>query len=262
MAEEKKEEKSALENFLGELGGEKDSFEENPDDPFAKQEAKVEDKVEDEANDKPLPFHKDPKVQKFIDKQVEKRLEQLEKSLPKKETIETSKADDEVNDVLTRLIGNDTPEKVSMVKEFRSILERGTERAKAEALAELDQRQQREVDADREAETELENAFDDIEETYDVDITSNNPLARKTRQEFVSFVERIAPKDRDGDIVDYPDMLSAWETYSELKKSTASPSRAKELASRSMARSTEVANKPQERVNWDTVDSFVESLGK
>lgn len=252
-------EKSAVEQFLGDLN---DPSVDNPfgdeiQDPFHVPEIKEEVK-EEVKEEKPLPFNKDPKVQKFIEKEISKRMQQFEP----REKEPVKEENDEVSDVLVRLIGNDTPEKVQMVKEFKNILEKGTQRAKAEALAEIEARERAEIEADKQAEEELENAFDNIEETYDVDLTSDNPLAVKTRQEFVSFVERIAPKDRNGNVVDYPDMTSAWETFSEMKKATSTPSRAKELASRGMARSAEASSKPQERVDWNTVDSFLETLGK
>lgn len=249
--------KSAVDNFLGEFGENNDKvnpFEDTQKDPFAPQET-VE-QTEEEKEEK-VPFHKDPKLQKFIDKEINRRMAEFK---PVEVEAKSKDTEDEVSDVLTRLIGNDTPEKVSMVKEFKNILEKGTQRAKAEAIAELEARQEQEVEADREAEQELDNAFESIEETYDVDITSNSAIARKTRQEFVSFVEKIAPKDRNGEIVDYPDMASAWETYSEIKKSTATPNRAKELASRSMARSAEADTKQPERISWNKVDEFMDSL--
>lgn len=245
--------KSEVDKFL-EGTNDDQTFKETSEDPFAKQTAETK---EEEEKVKPLPFNKDPKVQKFIEKEISKRLTNIKVEAPRETT---PREDDETTDVLTRLIGNDTAEKVSMIKEFKNILEKGTQRARDEAIYELESRQQAEVEADIEAEQELEYAFDNIEETYDVDITSNNPLARKTRQEFVSFVEKIAPKDRNGDIVDYPDMVQAFETFSEIKKSTATPSRAKELASRSMTRSSEVQNKPQDRMNWNKVDEFMDSL--
>jgi len=257
-----KDEKSAVADFLGEFGNKgvpKDPFNDAPKDPFANEG--VSEQVEEQREEKPLPFNKDPKVQKFIEKQISRRLADFTP-----EVRETTQAPDtRVDDVLTRLIGNDTPEKVSMIKEFKEILSEGTQKAKAEAIAELESRQNAEVEADREAEEELESAFDNIEETFDVDITSNNPVAKKTRQEFVSFVEKIAPKDRNGDIVDYPDMSSAWETFSEMRKSTATPSRAKELASRSMARSAETGTAqpiPVNKHSFERTDNFIESLSK
>jgi hypothetical protein len=95
----------------------KDPLDKTPEDPFAKHTVE-EEVVEEEA--KPLPFHKDPKVQKFIDKQVEKRLENFKQV----ETPKEAQGDDDVTDVLTRLIGNDTPEKLSMLKDFKNVLEK------------------------------------------------------------------------------------------------------------------------------------------
>lgn len=250
--------KTAVEAFLGELEGhnEKNTFETPKEDPFIPEETPVEKEPEEE---KALPFNKDPKIQKYLEKR-EREMEERIKNSFKPEVITKEPEKDEVTDVLIRLIGNDTPEKLSMVKEFKSILEKGTERAKAEALAELDSRQTREQQADRDAEIELETAFDNIEEIFDVDITSNNPIAKKTRQEFVSFVEKIAPKDRNGDVIDYPDMNSAWETFSEMKKATSVPSRAKELASRGMSRSAETQPNNQTKVGWDAAEEFISSL--
>ena len=133
--------------------------------------------------------------------------------------------------------------------------------AKAEAIAELESRQNADVQADQEAEDELENAFENIEENFDVDITSNNPIAKKTRQEFVSFVEKIAPKDRNGDIVDYPDMVQAFETFSEIKRSTQQPNRAKDLASRGMRNSAETTSgEIKGRSTFAEAEKYIEGL--
>ena len=225
---------SAVSEFLGEFSNEEtkvNPFEDNLKDPFNKEETPEEVGVEDK-EEKPLPFNKDPKIQKFIEKEISKRLQDIkvEQPVPK---------GDEDDDFYARLIGNDTPEKVAMIKEYKAREQRLLEQAEERAFNRLSQKEQEALRAEQEAEQELENAFESIEENYQVDITSNSPIAKKTRQEFVTFVEKIAPKDKNGDIVDYPDMQSAWETFSEIKKATSTPSRAKELASRSMARSSE-----------------------
>lgn len=260
--------KTELEEFMGSLGskGASDPLEDKGEDPFSHLEETPEEIVEEVKEEKPLPFNKDPKIQKYLEKREREIEDRLSERFGNKESaVATQPADDRVNDVLTRLIGNDTPEKLSMVKEFKDILGNLKGEARAEALDEIRSMQNAEVQADQEAEQELETAFDNIEETFDVDITSNAPLARKTRAEFVSFVEKIAPKDRNGDIIDYPDMNSAWETFSTLRKSTAQPNRAKELASRSMARSAEASsepNIPRSRTPFASSDEFIASLSK
>ena len=239
-------EQSAVSKFLGETN--ENMFEQPKDEMFG--EEKQEEKIEDE---KPLPFHKDPKVLKFIEKEVAKRTE-------RQEPRETLKAEeDEFKDVIesfTAIIGNDTPEKVRALNDLQKALNGSSQKAASLAEQKILEIKNREEEADRQAEEELENAFDEIEETYDVDLSKNHKL----RSEFVTFVEKIAPKNRDGEIVDYPDMNSAWETFSEMKRSTAQPSRAKELASRGMQRSAETSVKQEKAINWNAVDEFMDTL--
>ena len=206
-----------------------------------------------------MPFNKDPKVQKFIEKEISRRLADFRPEPQSTQTEEDSFKD--VIDSFTTVIGNDTPEKVSALNALKKSLSSLDQRASQKAIEQLESIRNEEVEADREAEDELENAFDNIEETFDVDITSNNPIAKKTRQEFVSFVEKIAPKDRNGDIVDYPDMNSAWETFSDIKKSTAQPNRAKDLASRGMRNSAETTSGGfQGRSTFAEAERFIENL--
>lgn len=251
--------KSAIEEFLGEEFSNKgkDPFDQTQDDPFATQENTQETETEETKEEKPLPFHKDPKVQKFIDKEISKRMAEIK---PEPVLQKEKETDD---DYYVRLIGNDTPEKVAMIKEAIARDERMLSMAEDRAFNRLSQKEQETVSAEKENVEFLLNAVESIEEEYGIDISSNNQSAQKTRQEFLSFVEKIAPKDGNGDLIDYPDMNSAWETYQEIKKSTAQPSRAKELASRSMSRSasTETAPKrPINRVPFESTDSFLESL--
>lgn len=248
---------SAVADFLGEFSNEKEvnPFEDNLKDPFNQQEIVEETAIEEPKEEKPLPFNKDPKVQKFIEKEISKRLADIK---PAETVTKEEKRDD---DYYVRLIGNDSPEKLAMIKEAQARDERMLQMAEDRAFNRLSQKEQEAQKRDQEAQQELENAFDNIEETYDVDISSNSPIAKKTRQEFVTFVERIAPKNRAGEIVDYPDMASAWETFSEIKKATTQPSRAKELASRGMARSSEApVNQTAKRVDWNAVDDMMDSL--
>lgn len=246
-----KDPKSAVKDFLGEFSNgstEVNPFEDNLKDPFHTEETPVESPVEEVKEEKPIPFNKDPKVLKFIEKEISKRLQDT------KEEIKPVAHQADEDDYYARLIGNDTPEKLAMIREAKARDEQILQKAEERAFNRLSQKEQERMQADKQAEEELETAFSNIEDTYEVDISSNSPLAKKTRQEFVSFIEKIAPKDRNGDIVDYPDMTSAWETFSELKKATAQPSRAKELASRSMARSSEApAQNNGPKLSFDNV---------
>lgn len=245
--------KSAVEAFLEGTGNES-MFEQPSNDPFAGNAVEETVKEDEVTEEKPLPFHKDPKVQRYIQKEVEK----LSKNIKPAESEKKDEVNDD-DDYYSRLIGNDTPEKVAMIREAKARDERLLSQAEERAFDRLSKREQEALEADKEAESELENAFENIEESYDVDISSNSPQAKKTRLEFISFVEKIAPK-RNGEIVDYPDMNSAWETFSEIKKSTAQPNRAKELANRGLSRSSEATVKTEKKIDWNAVEEMMDGL--
>lgn len=242
--------RSAVDEFLGTEDGEfnqnqLDILEVAPTEQPVVEEVKVE--------EKPLPFHKDPKVLRFIEKEISKRAPQVQE-------VKEVKKDDE-DDYYIRLIGNDTPEKLAMIREAKSRDERLLQQAEDRAYNRVSSEKQRELDAERKAEEELTNSIDDIEESFNVDLTSKDPVARKARVDFLNFVEKIAPKNAQGEIVAYPDMLSAYETWNETK-ARPQPSRAKDLASRSMSRSGDAVAKPTERITFDNIDSFIEQAIK
>lgn len=242
--------KSAVDEFLGtdnEFSQDKVDILDIPEP-----ESVVEEELKEE--EKPLPFHKDPKVMRFIEKEISKRVQVKEEPKP-----EVKKEDED--DYYVRLIGNDTPEKLAMIREAKSRDERLLQQAEDRAYNRVSKEKQREVDAERKAEEELTQSIDDIEENFNVDLTSKDPVARKARVDFLNFVEKIAPKNGQGEIVAYPDMLSAYETWNETKTKS-QPSRAKDLASRSMSRSGDTTVKPQERITFDNIDSFIEQAIK
>lgn len=250
-------EDNAVKNFLEEFSGEKEAnpFEDNLKDPFEKVEVPdfKEEVSEEQKEEKSLPFNKDPKIQRFIEKEINKRMSEFK---PSETDKEIKKENDEVVESLIAVIGNDTPEKRRAVEALKNRLDEGTRK-----ITEWEETKNQEERADKEAEEELLSAFENIEDNYDVDISSNTPQAKKTRQEFISFVEKIAPKDRYGEVIDFPDMNSAWETFSEIKKSSQSPSRAKELASRGMSRSSEApTGQTVKRIDWNTVENYMDTL--
>lgn len=240
--------KTAVEQFLS---GTEESLFEKPSDPF---ETPLHSEAEP-TEEKPLPFHKDPKIQKFIEKEISKRLTREETPRRETETVDDFK---EVIDSFSTIIGNDTPEKVKALDALKRSLVSLDSKAVTRAEERIEEIRSQEDAADREAEEELYDAFETIEDNYDVDLTSQR--GSKLRSEFVTFVERIAPKDRNGNVIDYPDMNSAWETFSEIKKSTAQPSRAKELANRSMSRSTTATPTQAKKIDWQAVDEYMDSL--
>ncbi len=245
-----------LDNFLSDI-------KEEPKDPFAQEEKVEEVKVETEekSEEKPLPFHKDPKVQRFIDKEIEKRLNNVRPSETERFSKETEDSSDEITDVLTRIIGNDTPERLSAIKDFKKVLLEREERGAQKALEQIQLREQEERQAEEDAQEELTKGFEEVEENFNVDLTSNTAQAKKERIEFVDFITRVAPKDENGDVTQFPDLIETYTLFKETKKAP-TPSRAKELAARGLSRSTDASNAPVtgDR-SWNAVDKLFSKFG-
>jgi hypothetical protein len=118
-------------------------------------------------------------------------------------------------------------------KKFSDAEERGAQRA----LEEFEARQSSVTSEQKEYEGFIDKQLVSLEEEHNIDLTSNAPGAVKNRKEFLELVERLSPKDSRGAIKEYADFDSTFEIYKGMK-SKPEPSRAKELASRSMQTST------------------------
>lgn len=247
--------KSAVDDFLSSLGGQEEK------DPFAAIGEPEEKVIEEDKVEKPIAFHKDPKVLRFIEKEVAKRTTDIKPAVPA--TVGT---DDEITDVLTRIIGNDTPEKQQGVKDLRKVLSGLEEKGAQRALQQLDERAQEEHARDLKVQEELNEAFEEVEESYNVDLSSNTAQAKKMRSEFVDYVRKIAPKDKTtGEVIGFPDMLTAFEEFQDRQKRTIpSNARSKELAARGMARSTDASIAPQQGRDYSFkgVEKYLASLSK
>lgn len=253
-----------VDEFLGDVKTEeKDVFKSEVEDPLAqppKEEEKGEEKPEEKDEEEKLPFHKDPKVQRYIDKEIERRM-------PKTEVqtfIEDTKKDDDdpLLDVLTRVIGNDTPEKISAIKDFKRALDSRDKRVRDEALREIDNRVSEEKEAELQATNELIEGFENIEDTFNVDLTSNKPTAVSMRKEFVDFIQRIAPKDEDGQVTEFPDLEETFKLFQDIKKGVpTAPNRAKDLAARSVGRSGDsTVVKENTDKSWNGVQKWLDKL--
>lgn len=224
---------------------------------FGKEEPKVEDKS---VEDKRVPFAKDPKIQRYIQKELDKRIKDIKLPEAKETVRESIQEADSVLDAFTMIIGNDTAEKKMALEKLAKGLSERDERTYKRAVTEIQSIQQRQTEDDKKAEAELVQGLESIEEEFEVDITSNTPQAKKTRGEFVDFIARIAPKNGDGDITSYPDMAQAFVLFRDISKK-ASPNRAKELASRGIERSGEASSAPAStEKSWASVDKMLAKM--
>lgn len=244
MPQDKKE--SSTVDFLNEISSTKEPFKEDTT-------SDVDETIEDE---KPLPFHKDPKVQRYVEKQIEKAMEKM----PKPSAESQFKKDvEEINlpASFIKLVGNDTEEKKGVLKDLSNYFSTLKGEARQEFLEEMKQQEQQQVAEDTAALTELNTGFEQIEEEYGVDLTSDT----KTRAAFVEFLRKVSHKNADGEVDQFADIPSTWETFQGMNRSQPA-SRAKELASRGMTRSADATISSKTGNSWKDVERHFETLKK
>jgi hypothetical protein len=130
------------------------------------------------------------------------------------------------------IFGTDTPEKLAATNLLKEALQGMTEKAKAEALQEIESRGEVETRAQREADSEVDE-FLEMAEDEGLDVSDDS-----VRSGLITLMERMSKKYDDGNIKEFADNEAVIETYLALQKRGGS-NRAKELADRSMTRSGE-----------------------
>lgn len=151
------------------------------------------------------------------------------------------------------IFGTDTAEKLAATNILKEALSGMSEKAKKAALEEIDSREQEETGAQKEADDEVDDMLDRVEDDYKLDMSDEN-----TRRGFITLMEKMSPKYKDtDDIKEFADPDAVAEAYLALQKRSGS-SRARELADRSMTRSGE--SQPSV-LPQNAIDRFMEEKG-
>lgn len=214
-----------------------------------------------EEDDKPLPFHKDPKVQRYVEKEIAKALKELPEHSEERKFRQEVQDEISLPPALVKLVGNDTPEKREALKELSSYLESLPQKAQEQLQEKMMEEQRQVAEQDDAALNELNQGFEDIEESFGVDLSSNTAAVQRTRTAFVEYLRKVSHKNEDGEVDQFADIPAAWEEFQE-RNTKPSSSRARELASRGMTRSTDTSNAGPQGKSWKDVDRFFEGLKK
>ncbi len=124
-----------------------------------------------------------------------------------------------------RIYGTDSPEAQAATQLLAEALQGVEERATERALEQFRAEQQAAREQELKAERELDDMVGEIEDTYNVTL---DPTTQKT---FFQLLEKLSPKDRDGNITAYADPLAVWE---ELQHRKQPQTRQKDLATRGL----------------------------
>ncbi len=229
--------------------------------PQAKEQNQQPEEGQEKEEPEKVGFHKDPKVQRYIEKMVSKRVSEAVTQMPKQEQERIQDNPDELRDLVdsfTKIVGNDKPENAELVKRFGETMQSFRDRS-LQAQEVVEARNQ-EVQQEKEAEEELNTGFEEIDEEFGVDLWEEKN--RKLKGQFLDYVEDIAHKDRNGEIDEFPDIVGAYKSFVKTSKRENPTLMAKDLADRSGTKSSSGAgdSKPQERITFDNIGDKIDRM--
>jgi len=126
-----------------------------------------------------------------------------------------------------RIYGTDTPEAQAATEILKNALLGVKQEARDEALQTFRQEmEQSSQEVAKESQT-LDAMVEELEDEHGVTLTP------EVQKGFFTLLERLSPKDRDGNVIEYADHHAVWDEYQERLKRKPD-NRAKELSARSM----------------------------
>lgn len=128
-----------------------------------------------------------------------------------------------------KIYGTDTPENLAATELLKSALKGVGDEATERALAKFREEQKMASQAVAKEEKELDSMIDEIEDENSI------ALSETQRKLFFSTLEKMSPKDREGNVIAYADHHAVWDIVQ--SKSVKTENRAKDLSSRSMVQS-------------------------
>lgn len=181
------------------------------------------------------------RLEQQLQEEREKRLIAEAKAEGRAEVTRNLPASSELPEKWIRMYG-DSPESRQAWALQKEMLDDVAKSTRESTIQEIEDRRKREAEEAAANERFITGELENIEDTFNVDLTSDSPAARKMRREFLQKIEKLSPKDENGSITGFADFEAAWEDYaSSRKEEKPDNSRNKELAGRSMTRSGDAA---------------------
>lgn len=130
-----------------------------------------------------------------------------------------------------RIYGNDTPEAAAASELLVASLREVREAARDEALEAFREEQRKASDQQHVEERRLDSMIEEIEDEHGITFDENS------QRNFFQLLEKMSPKDKNGEIIEYADHNAVFELFQAQSKNSSTTNRAKTLASRSMVSS-------------------------
>lgn len=133
-----------------------------------------------------------------------------------------------------KLYGTDTPEAQTATELLKNALKSVGEDAERRAVERIREEREAEKAELKKEEAVLDTMLEELEDEYSIDLTSGKSEAM--RKGFFTLLEKMSPKDSQGNVTAYADHHAVWEEYrSKIAKKP--DTRAKDLAARTTIQS-------------------------
>ena len=245
--------KTEVNQFLKDLGAPEESIMDKPlvvtdEEP----EKETPERRVAELDEDGYPKNRQGRRKRAHDEELRNEISQLNERVKQLSEVEKFKAeagDDPITKV-EAIFGTNTPDKLAATNLLKEALLGMSKRT----LDEIEARNTQQSQAEREEAKEADSEVDEFLETAEdegLDVSDEN-----VRNGLITLMEKMSRKYNDGNIKEFADPEAVVETFKELQKRQGS-SRAKELASRSMARSgeSEPSKLPQNAIDRFMADS-------
>lgn len=174
------------------------------------------------------------------------RLEALTEAQKLRNAVEPS----EYLKSVERIYGTNSPEAQEATELLKSALKGVEERATNRALEQFREEQRKEREAVAKEEKTLDTMVEQLEDEYNVSLDS------QTKKSFFQLLEKLSPKDSNGEVIAYADHHAVWEELQSRKQQPTN--RAKDLASRSMVKT---GASPSTTVETDSNERWLKENG-
>ena len=170
--------------------------------------------------------------------QRERDLIEREARLKAVEEIQRASAPQDVPNEWLQMWG-DKPETRQAWALQQKLDQQREERLRESIRQDLVKEQEEQARAVARDEEELDEYIDHVEDSYAIDMTSNTPAARKALELYMDALRSVSHKNENGEVDAYGDPDAAFEIYKARRERENSNSKNKDLASRSIAPSSQ-----------------------
>lgn len=213
------------------------------------EEKPKEEDVEPEEAPKEVKNRRHRRLEEKLQAQREENIQLAERLKNIAEAKSTSAQEDWLKSV-EKIYGTESPEATAATELLKGALKAAKDEATRDALAQIRAERAEEAEAVKREEATLDSMVDDLEDEYGVNFTP------ELEQAFFRQLQKVSPKDEDGNVTEYADHRAVFEEFqSRLKKPE---NRAKELAARSMTKS---GSSPEFKAQSDAELQYLKEQG-